>query len=396
MGRKPLKKLLKNSNKSSTAKNEKKDEFREKLVKQKRIKETFDAKDSIQFVSTGCTTLNLSLTNDARKGYPVGRVVNVVSDYSCGKTLMLCELINSVWYNEHIIKNKKVKIYYDEPEASFDLGLAEEFGMPLENIIGLRQRIDDKYKGEFKHSKTIEDFVNNIDDIIKSKDKNDIVIYGLDSLDAITDEREQNHIEKKGIGSQDYGGGKASVLSKFFRTKIQDLHENNILLFIISQIRDNINAGLFGKKYKRSGGKALDFYCSQIIWLYESGKIESNKGIVQGIEVRANVEKNKVGERYHKVNFNILHGYGVDNISSMIDFLWDKGGFEKSGSYIIWEMPDGSEKKYYRSELAKIADSDKTVYNRLIDMCQDTWNGMIDEAKKTFARSKKWGRDIIQ
>lgn len=313
-------------------------------------------------------------------------------------TLLACELVNSVWYNEHVINGKNVKIYYDEPEAAFDLNLASEFGMPLDNIIGIRQRVNDKYKGEFKHSKTIEDFVERIDDIIKSKDKNDIVLYVLDSLDSISDEREQAHIEKKGIGSQDYGGGKASVLSKFFRTKIQDLHDNNILLFIISQIRDNINAGLFGKKYKRSGGKALDFYCSQIIWLYEAGKIESNRGIVQGIEVRVGVEKNKVGERYHKVTFNILHGFGIDNISSMIDFLWEKGGFEKSGAYVVWKGKDGSEKKLHRSELGKIADNDKWVYNKLVSMCQETWDEMLEEAKKSIVRNKKWGgdKDFIQ
>ncbi len=396
--KKSKKRVKLNNNKDNTAEIEKKSDFREKLVSQKRIKDNYDTKDSIQFVSTGCTTLNLSLTNDVRKGYPVGRVVNVISDYSCGKTLMLCELINSIWYNEHIIKGKNVKIYYDEPEAAFDLNLAEEFGMPLEHIIGLRQRINPKYKDEFKHSKTIEDFVERIDEIIKSKDKNDIILYGLDSLDSISDEREQAHIEKKGIGSQDYGGGKASVLSKFFRTKIQDLHDNNILLFIISQIRDNINAGLFGKKYKRSGGKALDFYCSQIIWLYEAGKIESSKGIVQGIEVRVGVEKNKVGERYHKVNFNILHGYGIDNISSMIDFLWEKGGFEKSGAYVVWKGKDGSEKKLHRSELGKIADNDKWVYNKLVSMCQETWDEMLEEAKKSILRNKKWGgdKDFIQ
>ena len=79
--------------------------------------------------------LNLALTNHVEQGYPIGRVINPIGDYSTGKTLLACEAVNSVWYIEHLLKKKRVKIYYDEPEHAFDYRLAAKFNMPLKEII---------------------------------------------------------------------------------------------------------------------------------------------------------------------------------------------------------------------------------------------------------------------
>jgi len=345
-------------------------------------------KKPLTFVDSGSWMLNLSLTNDIGKGYPIGRVVNPVGDYSTGKTLLACELVNSVWYIEHLRHGKKVKIYYDEPEHAFDYGLAAKFNMPIEHVIGLREGLSGykQPKGEklFRRSKTVEDLYRNLDRISKEEsDKNDIVLYIIDSLDSVSDAREIRHIEKKGIDKQDMGGGKARVLSQMFRNCIEGVNNSNILLFILSQIRMNIGV-TFGNPHTRAGGKALDHYASQIFFLKERQKITSPNKINQGISVEIKVDKNKTGSRYNQLEFDILHGWGIDNFSSAVNFLWDHSQFERSGNYIIW-----NKKNYYRKDLIELCASNDSDAAQLKQKMQEYWNELIKEAE--VKRKPKWG-----
>jgi RecA/RadA recombinase len=339
-------------------------------------------------VDSGSWALNLALTNNIDSAYPVGRVINAVGDFSTGKTLMACELVNSVWYIEHLIKGKRVKIYYDESEFAFDIELARKFNMPLEHMIGVRERLPDykAIKGEkqFNISRTVEDLYTNINMITAESCEYDIILYIKDSLDSLSDAREITHIEKKGVGKQDYGGGKPRVMSQMFRNCIEGINTSNVLLFIISQVRDNFGA-MFGPKYVRSGGKALDHYASVIYWLREAGKIEHpGTGLIQGIEAEIHVTKNKVGERYNKLTLNILHGYGVDNYGSAVNYLWDNKLFKVEGAYLNW---DG--KKMYRNQLMELASKEQEVANQLKAMWQAHWLEQVEKSKPN--RPPKWG-----
>jgi recombination protein RecA len=344
-------------------------------------------KKPLSFIDSGSWMLNLALTNNVDQGYPIGRVINPIGDYSTGKTLLACEAINSVWYYEHLIKKKKVKLYYDEPEHAFDHRLASQFKMPLTEIIGLREDLTSykRKKGEkpFQRSRTVEDMYNNLDWISKNEGDFDTVLYVIDSLDSLRDAREIKHIAKKGIEKQDMGGGKARVLSQLFRNCIEGIHNSNVILMILSQIRKKIGIA-FGDPNTRAGGKALDHYATHIFQLRETGKIESDEKINQGIEVGVRIKKNKTGSRYNSVDFAILHGWGIDNYTSAVNFLWDNKVFKKSGSYLNWEG-----KNIYRQELIDLCAKEKAVANAVKILLQNHWNGMIERAE--IDRKPKWG-----
>jgi RecA/RadA recombinase len=357
--------------------------LRKKLKQTSIIKQ--QPKKHLDFVSSGSWILNLALTNNIDLGYPIGRVINAVGDYSTGKTLLACELVNAVWYEYHKIHGKKIKIYYDEPEAAFDLDLAKQFNMPLEHIVGLRERLPNwkPKKDDFKHSTLVEDLYSNLLHITKEEsNKYDLILYVIDSLDSVSDARELKHIEKKGVGKQDYGGGKARVLSQMFRTCIQSVNQSNVLLYVVSQVRTNFGV-MFGPQFTRAGGKALDHYASVIYWLREAGKIQTKEQINQGIEVEVLIDKNKVGARYNKLNFDVLHGWGIDNYGSAVNFLWNHNGFERIGNYIIW-----NDKKMYRSELIKRAAEEDAVALQLKNILQTFWNQLI--ANAAIKRKPKW------
>lgn len=339
-------------------------------------------------VDSGSWALNLALTNDIDSAYPVGRVVNAVGDFSTGKTLMACELVNAIWYLEKILKGKRVKIYYDESEFAFDIELAKKFNMPLEHMIGIREKLTGwkQPKGEtpFHISRTVEDFYTNIKQVGEESCEYDIILYVKDSLDSLTDAREIKHIEKKGVGSQDYGGGKARVMSQMFRNCMEGINSSNVILFIISQVRENFGV-MFGNKYTRSGGKALDHYASIIYWLRESAKItHPATKMIQGIEADIHVTKNKVGERYNNLTLNIIHGYGVDNVGSAVNYLWDNKVLKVEGAYLHYEG-----KKMYRSTLIDLGRNEKSIALSLKSLWQSHWNEQVEKSK--IDCPPKWG-----
>ena len=268
----------------------------------------------LPWVNSGCALFDEVLGG----GYVLGRMVNIVGDKSSGKTLLAIEACA----NFHRMYPKG-RIRYAEAESAFDEQYAEALGMPTKAV-------------EFAANVfTVEDFFNDIQTMIKEQ-KGQPGLYILDSLDALSDEAEQ----KRGIDEGSYGGSKPKKLGELFRRSVQIMEESNILLIIISQIRDKIGV-TFGETKTRSGGKAMDFYASQIIWLAEIGKLKKTIGGVDrviGVQVKAKCKKNKVGLAFRECEYPILFGYGIDDLTACAEWLLEVApeqleslGFSKNG-----------------------------------------------------------------
>lgn len=257
-------------------------------------------KEGVEFTSTGC-----ALYDEALGGGPcMGRVLNIVGDKSTGKTLNAME-----------IAAQTLRIYpdawvrYGEAEAAWDADYQAELGIPISKMI-----LNEKNE----RLETVEQWY---DDLVACLDKfpDRPGVYILDSLDALSDDAEM----EADFNKASFGGMKPKAIGQLFRRLVGRLERQRVLLIIVSQLRDKIGV-TFGETKTRSGGKALDFYASQIVWLRETGKLKrtiSGEERVYGIEVRAQVKKNKVGIAFREAQYPVLFGYGIDDLMASAEWI---------------------------------------------------------------------------
>jgi recombination protein RecA len=304
-------------------------------------------KTNLKYVSTGCTVLNCALGG----GYVLGRITNIVGDKSTAKTALATEaLIN------FLLKYKDGNAAYRETEAAFDKDYAAAMGLPIKKI---------DFGDPNKPLITVEDFERDLTAFVEAQGPKTPGIYVLDSLDALSDEAEMD----RAIGKATYGGDKAKALSTMFRKMARRVERSNVLLLVVSQVRDNIGA-MFGDKYKRSGGKALDFYASQIMWLAHIKTLKRTINKVErpyGVLIKASVRKNKVSIPMRNAEFEFHFGYGVEDLNASVNWLKEVGRLgeiDLSDSHLkeymasIGKMDDAA----YRSELQEVADTVKRVW----------------------------------
>jgi len=305
-----------------------------------------EEKSNLQFVSSGCAIMDSALGG----GWVLGRVANIVGDRSSGKTLLAIEACANFHrsYPTGMIR-------YAESESAFDEKYAEALGMPIDAVDF----------GQDKEMRTVEDWYNDTVAFLDAREKDGKPgLYILDSFDALSDDAEMSREIDKGS----FGAAKAKKSGELFRKLIDRIEKLDVLLIVVSQIRDKLNV-TFGETKTRSGGKALDFYASHIVWLAEIGKIKKTmQGVdrIIGVNVKVNVKKNKVGLPFRQCAYPIIFGYGIDDLTANVEWLLevgreellkDKLGMSKAGYKVrINNLRDkgGEEVREIRTTLTKL------------------------------------------
>jgi recombination protein RecA len=334
------------------------------------IKNNIPIKDDerVEFLSSGPTMFNLAASGKGIiGGIPRGRITNLVGDGSSGKTLHALEIAAWTFYNiQKITSNifapiKKIYIVYNNVEDVMDFPIAKMFGEKFVASV------------EWIKTGTVEEFGRDYTRRVLALKEGEFLLYIIDSYDALTSEKSQERFieaaEKDKEEKGSYGTEKAKYGSASFFSNICDISSGkDATLIIISQVRDNIDAMAFGKKYYRAGGKALDFYTHSVPWLAVVEKLKRTiKGEerIYGVRVRAKFERNKVAKPFREADTVILFDYGIDNISSMISFLYgpkvDKISF------------DGAE--FNRNDFIKYIE-DNELEDVLSDMCEKDWKAI--------------------
>ena len=328
---------------------------------------TSDSKKSLEFIPTGCHLLDLSIGG----GWPLGKVSNTCGDYSSGKSLLSIEAMTNFhlkWPNGHI--------FYLEAEAGFDIEYAEAMGLPAHAVTFVGVDVLEDF--------TIESWYEHISSILDDKSlQNEPMLYILDSLDAMSDRAEIG----RDITDGSYNMTKQKKLGELFRRLTKQVEKSRLHLQIVSQLRENIGSS-FGKKFRRSGGKALDFYASQVLWLTRKKQIKKTKNKVErvvGVEIATNCEKNKVSMPFRKSDFKILFGYGIDDEQSMLEWLKEIDALKEYRDPI-----SGDEIKSIEAYLRKYKNLDKSdrtkVHFALAKVVTKKWFEIEKSFLPTFSK----------
>ncbi len=282
------------------------------------------------YLSTGCTLLNLAISDDPFGGFLAGKYYIIVGDSTSGKTFFSMTCFAEATRNDDF---KDADLIYDNIEDGRLMNVTRFFG----------QRVADRMRapstgsdGEPVYSRTIEEFYYHLDDALA---KGKRFIYVLDSMDGLDceddikkfDEQKKAHRGgKKAKGS--YGMAKAKANSMGLRKALAGLRDTGSILIIITQTRDNPNASMFQSNKTRSGGKALRFYATVEIWTALGGKIKKTikkKTRKIGDKILITLKKNRVTGKLHQIQTAIYPSYGVDDIGSNIDYLVEEDWWKK-------------------------------------------------------------------
>lgn len=313
----------------------------------------------------GCDLLDLATGGEKGVlGMPYGTILNIIGDKSAGKTFLKNEIIAAA-YNKH---HDGVAWFSDDTESGDTFDTSYLYGVdihPADQKIGNKTRQD---------SETVEEMDANVSMFLENLMPGTLGIYAVDSLDGLADntrlemetkrlnQAKQNLVVKD---PGDYGAQIAKFLSQqFFRTKHAKLEKAQCSLIIVSQIRDKFNSMGYGRSWEVSCGKALEFYSHTRIFLKTIKQITRGGDIV-GAYVEASCIKSKTPRPYRKVRYTVYFDYGIDNIGSNIDYLFDlrdeKGDLKGAADNIPW---DGKAQKNLENLTQWLKD------NNLLDDCR--------------------------
>jgi len=255
-----------------------------------------------QMISTGSTLLDLAITGGRIRGggIPGGILVEIFGPAGSGKTVLLCEIAGGV-------KRANGEVMFKDPEARLNKSFAQIFDLDVDKI-------------DYDTPNTVPEV---FEPVRKWEPKNTKIINGVfaDSLAALSTDMEME-------GKDQYGMRRAKEFSEELRKTARIITEKNILMVASNQVRENLDAGMYGQKYISPGGQAIGFYCSLRLRIVGAKKIKktvkvAGKEVIRIIGVESNIEvfKSSVWAPYRQAPVTILFDYGIDSIRDELQFI---------------------------------------------------------------------------
>lgn len=258
--------------------------------------------------STGCTVLDLAISNVFPGGVPIGRIVQVYGGASTAKSVLATTILG------YALRSGK-HAFYADIEHTLDPVFASYYGLDCTHENFFYGFSWDKPERVQDQPRTLEEFFDAyLGGILKLRTRKPKVIV-VDSITALPAAFETNTEMIK----QGFGAYRAKQISLGLRKYISLLAEKDVTLFVVDQTRDNVGA-VFSSEVT-TGGRGMEFYASVRLHLTHGRKVVNSKEKDIGIWVNFKVEKNKVAPPFRQGKFKILFDYGMDDVVSNLSYL---------------------------------------------------------------------------
>ena len=222
-------------------------------------------------------------------GIPKGRIIEIFGPESAGKTSLAFQLISMCKFGVYI-----------PIEGTFDAERAKSFGITGKQMLVVRSNYG-------------EEALNAILKFAKAG----VPVIVLDSVPACQPREDIEKIEKDSENETRIGGV-ARLFSKMLPSIVRACELSGTTLVLVNQVRDKMNAMLFGEKDDTPGGRAIKFYSSVRIklarraWIEVPNKNPRNSAANEkiGIIIKAKVVKSKVSNPFEEIEMPMFFKEG--------------------------------------------------------------------------------------
>lgn len=337
--------------------------------------------DVKEFISTGSTLLDYSVSNRRDGGVPVGKLTELSGEEASGKSLVCAHLIANCQ------KRGGIAFYIDN-ENAMNPEFARQIGVDLRKLV-------------YMQVPTVEMVGETVEKIIltaRQKAPDSLILIVWDSVRSTPCKAE---LEGEYENDMNAALMKAKALSKMMLKLVQTWGKERIAMVVTNHLTTKIGV-MYGDPMQTPGGKAIPYYSSVRIRLNRSTQVkagvlqkdeaaaaaeaESDKGDVVGIHTIAKVVKCRLGPPLRRCEFDIMFADGIDDEKSWFYYLHQKGEVEKhEGWCYLNGFPSGKEAEYTKGGKRVTAD-------RGVSFREKGWKELL----RARPDVKEWVLDMIE
>lgn len=267
-----------------------------------------------EWISSGCSMLDLAISNRPYGGFPVGRITEVTGLEASGKSLLVSHTLAETQ------KKGGLGVYIDT-EAATSTEFLQAIGVDLKKLL-------------YIPLETIEEIFETIETIVegvRKSDKDKLVTIVVDSVMGASTKQEMSaEYDKDG-----YATSKSIILSKAMRKVTNWIARERICLIFTNQLRTKMGV-TFGDQWTTAGGKAIPFHASVRLRLKNTGMIKAKvDGVEQVVGSKTDVQvvKNRMGPPHRKISYEIYYDSGIDNYGGWLNIMKAYGIVKQAGAW---------------------------------------------------------------
>jgi len=138
-------------------------------------------------------------------------------------------------------------------------------------------------------------------------------------------------VELDGKIGERFAGAQGNLLSQALRKLAGQIARANVAVLVTNQLRQR--AGVPGQQLYTAGGRALGYYASVRLHLYQASSVTEQDQVV-GARVRVQVVKNKLAPAWQACEMEVHRHHGLSGEAGLVDLGLEAGLLAQRGGWV--------------------------------------------------------------